>query len=477
MDLMNVDFSRMTIQEARDLYAQLENSEYYTTAREEEFVRIIKQKSSEAANFSKWCKAMNLENDGLPLLYKTTEESFRRTLTNWREGKNLPVFVRNLYKEEGEGYTNRNIYLDMLLYLGAHKEDGVASIEIFNKVIKRHGMERLYEMDYFDFCIAVSICLENKTGESAYKTYRSLLNDKVLKTTASFQITGEGIYTKVIENDFKQIERVGSLDEICKNGKLVTVRGTTDSAYKFVAKYAREFGRRHLSRYYALASLLYGESIDEVITSLVRENRISGFEIDDDGEQTTRNAVDTVSHLLDGEKYQRMLYLLGRNLTVGCHVFLEKGDRSRFTPGYIETICTELDEMYSQQTINIYNQSPAEFNAVMEKAKNLPRELLLLIALATIEKDVMRKYIDRYADEEDAKSTIREKIDKMLELCRVAKLDVRNSKYDFLLLLAIEKANYDIEEETEIQMDDDDFEYPIENFPYMDFLVNTFFEN
>lgn len=476
----DVDFLELTIEEIKEIYDHLENVCYYDEARKNEFVEFVlhkaKEHSGEKINLSSWRNALVKDNGGTPLLYETTPDSLRRCLSNWKDGNSLPVFVRNPNREEENEYSNRNKYLDMLLYLGAHRDGSEVSIRVFNNVAKKHGLEHLYILDYVNFCMAVSIYLESKTGKNAYVTYRSLLQDEKLKEIASLKIAGRGQVTQVIKQDFERIEEIGSLDEIFKDGKVVSFQSETNSVYKFVAKYCAEFGRRHLSRYYALASLLYGESIDDLFSSGDR------FYIFHDDHHGYADACATVRSVLSSGRYQQMLYLLGNMLTVGCYMFIEEDDTSRFTRNYIDEIVVELDEMYDNHTINIYNQSPKEFNEIMERTRNLPRDLLLLIILATMNKKVIRNYVDIHGDEELAKEKIKQQIDKMLDMCQMVSLDIKNGKYDFLLLLAIEKANYDFVIDDEdidyFEFDEDGEEdYVVERFPYMDFLLNQFFHN
>ena len=318
--------SRLPLKAAREIYKYREDNNFYETRRKEAFVDIINKRLGNYNSLSKWCREMVEENGGLPMLYKTkNEDGFRRTLSNWKSGIDLPVFVRNLYSEElKNGYTYRNEYIDMLLYFGAYVDGETVSLSIFNKVLSNQGMERLYELDYFDFCVAASIEIERKTGENAYRTFRKLLNDEKLKTIALNDLVGKGVYTRVIEDDFRKISSIGSITDVYENGKRKSFKGV-DTVYKFVARYAKEFGRRHLSRYYALASLLVGKSIDETIVGINKTKKIGGFETYDDEEETMEriSPEQAITIKLDRDDYQKMLYLLGTNLVLGCHMFLE----------------------------------------------------------------------------------------------------------------------------------------------------------
>ena len=485
MDFLTIDFSKielkkMSIGEIKAVYNQLKTTDYYEEARKNAFSEFItdKAKKETDGNISKWRdkllnekKENEEDEDLLPALYKTTRDSLRRNLANWKNGENFPVFVRNLCEDD----RSRNEYLDMLLYLDAHRDGNEVSIEIFNEVALKHGMEPLYVLDFVNFCIAIAIKIESKTGKNAYRTYCELLNDKQLEKVVKSRIAGKGQVTSVIQQDFDSIEEIGNINEVTKNGDIAAYQSVTTSVYKFAAKYAAEFGRCHLSRYYALASLLYGDDIDDEIGT---KDKFYIFRGDSHG---YANARETVRNMLNGNRYQQMLYLLGNALTVGCYMFVEEDENRHFTKKYIDEIANELDQMYNHQTINIYNKTPREFNEIMTRTKSLPRELLLLIILATMNKKTIKEYAGRYVKKEDIKTKIRDQINAMLKKCQLVSLDMKNSKSDFLVLLAIEKANYteitkeDGDNEDDEYDEDGEGEYNVENFPYMDFLVNNFF--
>ena len=120
----------------------------------------------------------------LPITIKTTKDSFRKSLNNWKNGKGCPPFIKNLHKKEvAKGIDNRAKCIDLLLYLGVHKTFKKNKLDGFNSVLKSFGLEPLYELDFFDFCVAVGIYLEEKKGETAYEIFRQLYHNRTTDRT------------------------------------------------------------------------------------------------------------------------------------------------------------------------------------------------------------------------------------------------------------------------------------------------------
>ncbi len=388
-------------------------------------------------------------NGGAAILNGAEVDTFARNVRNWLKDRNLPACVRNLERKK---------YLDLLLFLGIHKRHGKKKLVGFNNDIGMLGLEKLYVLDYFDFCVAVSLLLEDKKGINAYTTFRALYSDETLeKVSSSGGADLNGQFTQDIARDFEKIETLGSSLDIQNS------TGNIMSAYKFVSTYAHEFGRCHVSRYFAYASLLCGVSIDNItriITQRERQNTIGLYERRN-GEVYEYKLNDIIQFALTRRDVQVGLYLLSEQMFANCVRYLHSIDYQEYREyvldgkahednvRYIEDdeLEKELDMIHKQfakiGSGEIFEIPNADFGRVINNQENVSREMMLATILITLTSSTIKAYEGEFAmDYSKAGAIMEKKINRLLESCRMLELNAELSKYDFLLLYALHNIDY-----------------------------------
>ena len=122
----------------------------------------------------------------------------------------------------------------------------------------------------------------------------------------------------------------------------------------------------------------------------------------------------------------------------------------------------------------------------MEKEENISRDMIIATILTSISAETIKKYVDRYEDNDSAIEKMISSINEMLHQCRMAELDEEISPYDFLLLLAIYKTDYQSlfdEDDSDSygfdQEENDSYvqeksEEEIDEYPYRTFIFGEF---
>ena len=123
---------------------------------------------------------------------------------------------------------------------------------------------------------------------------------------------------------------------------------------------------------------------------------------------------------------------------------------------------------------------------MMEKEENISRDMIIATILTSISAETIKKYVDRYEDNDSAIEKMISSINEMLHQCRMAELDEEISPYDFLLLLAIYKTDYQSlfdEDDSDSygfdQEENDSYvqeksEEEIDEYPYRTFIFGEF---
>ena len=440
---------RMTTERARRRFQRMLEENGFEKNRIEYFKSMV-DKAVGNGSVSGNVANLYVANGGEALLNGAEVDTFARNARNWLKDRNLPACVKNLERKK---------YLDLLLFLGVHKRHGKKKLAGFNNDIGMLGLEKLYILDYFDFCVAVSLLLEDKKGINAYTTFRTLYNDKELeKKSNSGGADLNGQFTQDIARDFEKIETIRSQAD-AENGASDVM-----SAYKFVSKYAHEFGRCHVSRYFAYASLLCGISIDNIIRTVTqreRQNTIGLYERRN-GETYEYKLNDIIQFALTRRDVQVGLYLLSEQMFANCVRYLHnidyqeyreyvldgKGndDNARYVAG--EELEKELDLIHNQfariGSGEIFEIPNADFCRVINNQENISREMMLATILITLNSNTIKAYAGELSiDYRKAGSIMEKKINRLLESCRMLELNAELSKYDFLLLYALHNIDYE----------------------------------
>ncbi|MBQ4511143.1 MAG: hypothetical protein II984_10475 [Clostridia bacterium] len=456
---------KMSVEKARKVYQELLQSNEYEINKQEYFKSLIIDAIGELSA-RKFVSDLYKKNGGKAIFNSASEDSFGRNIRNWINGESMPPFVRNLERKK---------YLDLLLFLGIHRRHRENRIECFNNDIGILGLEKLYELDFFDFCVSVSIMLEEKTGENAYVIFRQLCNDSELEKIANETgAESSGTFTRAIRNDFNSIEAIGSKDDD-KSKKTV---------YRFVSQYALDFGRRHISRYFAYAALLCGCTIDEIINVLSKKSSQSRIGIREKRDDKIYNyeLKDIIQFALTNRQTQKSLYLLSRQMCMNCIKYLHKIDYEEYRKFVLngksdednrcymkdEELELELEEIRESfvkaPSGEILDMSMAEFDRMVNNKENITRNMMLATIMTSLSSKVIKKHIDAYGTKAHAAATIEQKINKMLDYCRMPQLNAEISKYDFLLLLAIYNVDYNSIIASNKKL------YPYREFIFYDFL-------
>ena len=245
MDI-NVDFQLTSVGELKMIYEVLVKSGHYDINVENKFKELIKKLCDGNVNNYVLGKIFSKNKVAPITLYdnvdaKKDASTFRRSVENWESSINRsPRFITKLNSGQKD---YRMQLIDVLLYLEAYNASSYDKISGFNGILEGFGVEPLYHLDFFDFCVLVAIKLEEESGATAYDVFRTLYTDKKLEQIAGSDVSGDGEFTKEIEGDFNKICNIGKIsDVINKNGSFKSFTNVK-SAYHFVKKYANEFGR------------------------------------------------------------------------------------------------------------------------------------------------------------------------------------------------------------------------------------------
>ena len=462
---------KMTILKARKAFQKMMQENGFEKNKIEYFKSMV-DKAVGNGSVSSNVANLYMANGGEAILNDASLDTFARNVRNWLNSRSLPSCVKNLERKK---------YLDLLLFLGIHKRHTKKKLAGFNNDIGMLGLEKLYILDYFDFCVAVSILLEDKKGINAYTTFRKLYNDVELENVSnSGGVDLNGQFTQDIARDFEKIETIGSISDT-KDGAYNVM-----SAYKFVSKYAHEFGRCHVSRYFAYASLLCGASVDSItriITQKERKNTIGLYERRD-GEIYEYQLNDIIQFALTRRDVQVGLYLLSEQMFSNCVRYLHSIDYQEYreyvldgkgntdNARYVEDeeLDKELDLIHTKfakiGSGEIFEIPNADFGRVINNKENISREMMLATILVTLSSSVIKMYEGEFAmDYTKAGAIMEKKINRMLESCRMLELNTELSKYDFLLLYALHNIDY-----REVVAYKGAKKYPFREFVFYQFL-------
>ena len=390
------------------------------------------------------------ENGGAPIFSDTGAASFRKNVSNWKNGTSFPPFVRNFERQK---------YVDTLLFLGIHKGQKNA-LEFFDEKISQLGLERLYILNWFDFCVATSLLLEEKNGVNAYTTFRQMYSDKSLESLSQLPNKKPSKqFTHTFYEDFYSIERIGNISD-----KENLQCGATDSAYKYVAKYGNDFGRSRISSYFAYASLLCGHRADAVVNAIVNgifKNRVYVFDKQLGEAQAYPLDIAILNQLCERES-SKNLFLMGRDICISClkyqhkrlheenKKYVEYNDDNRDNPQYM--LDEEVDEYINRISEKIAGVESREIikipkdtlEKMLSNKTSISRNMMLITLMTSLSSKSIKKYIDKHsARKEIASKKMTDAINDMLEACGMARLNIENSPYDLLLLGAIASVDYE----------------------------------
>ncbi len=435
---------KMSVDRARKTYQMLIQADEFSKNKQEYFKSLVSDAIGEIS-VRRFVSNLYSANGGKAMLNDASEDTFGRNIRNWINGESVPPCVRNLERKK---------YLDLLLFLGIHRRHEKNRIEGFNNDIGILGLEKLYELDFFDFCVSVSIMLEEKNGVNAYVIFRQLCNDSELEKIANETgAESSGTFTKAIKRDFDEIEAIGTKDDD-KSKKTV---------YRFVSQYAMDFGRRHISRYFAYAALLCGCTIDEIVYVLSKKSSQQKIGIREkrNNEIYEYELKDIIQFALTNRQTQKSLFLLSKQMCMNCIKYLHKigyeeyrefvldgksdeDNRCHIKDEELELEVESIRSSFVQaDSSEILDMSMAEFDRMVNNKENITRNMMLATIMTSLSSKVIKKHIDDYGtSKEHAATTIEKKINKMLDYCRMPQLNAEISKYDFLLLLAIYNVDY-----------------------------------
>lgn len=459
------NFINWSLEEIKNEYSKRVAEGYYENKHSQKFQQCIldciKDKSINSAVTELFAK-----NGGAPMFENVSMDSFRRKMSNWKNGTNFPNYVQNLEREK---------YLDMLLYLGIH-EDKPNPLAYFNREINSLGLEALYIVNYFDFCVAVSIQIGQKQNKNSYQIFRELYNDNQLRALSEKpQKESNYDFTCFYNDDFRSIDSIGNINDIdCDYDAPVT------TAYQFVSKNSDEFGRSRLSAYYAFASLLSGHDLDEIVDTIMEgmyNKKVSIWE-DSVGGYVSYPIEEAIISQTETDEFRKNLFLISKN---ACISFLKyqhealyveynkdnhkkRDGRNELLPFDYDSDISKVDEMHKylydndiEEQLNeisskyaqsdskeIIKLSKNELTNMIDNKESLSRSVLLLIIMTSMSNKIINNYLSAYSvKREIASDKIITAINEVLEKCSMSELDIETSKYDYLLLGAIYQANYE----------------------------------
>ncbi len=458
------EFIDWSIDEIKSEYSKRVNESYYEAKHSKKFqqhvINCIKNGSMNATVNELFSK-----NGGAPIFENISQDSFRRKMSNWKNGQNFPNYVHNL---------DRMPYIDILLYIGI-QEEKPEPLAYFNRALNELGLESLYVINYFDFCIAAAILIGHKNKQNSYQIFRQLYNDNQLKALSEKpQKIRNYDFTCFYNDDFRSINSIGSIDEIDYDMDNVT------TAYQFVNKNSDEFGRNRLSAYYAFASLLSGHDLEEIVDTIMEgiyNKKVAIWE-ERIGKYVSYPIEEAIISQIETDEFRKNIFLISKNACISFLKYqhealyqesnkdnhLERKSNNDLLPFDYDRDISQTDEMHKflhdndiEEQLNeiraklarsdskeVIKLSKNELTNMIDNKENLSRNMLLLIIMTSMSNKIINNYLNAYSvKKEIASGKIIDAINEVLEKCSMSELDIETSKYDYLLLGAIYQASYE----------------------------------
>lgn len=461
------NFFDMSVAQISKEYRSRENANYYEERNLKAFQSLV-EKSIGTKTVNGFVGELYEQNGGAPIFSNTGAASFRKNVSNWKNGSSFPPFVRNFERQK---------YVDTLLFLGIHKGES-SPLEYFDEQISRLGLEKLYILNHFDFCVAVALLLEEKTGINAYTTFRQMYNDNQLREECdlpSKKPTKQ--FTRDFYQDFYNIEKIGEKS----NTKITKVT----SAYDYAQKYAHDFGRSRISAYFAYASLICGHRADSIVNTITNgifRNKILVFEKESGEAKPYALDIAILNQLCEREA-SKNFFLMGRDICISClkyqHKRLYEENEQYIDPSdnsnpqymldsevdeYIDDICENIAKTESKEIIKIPKDT---LEKMLSNQASISRNVLLITLITSFSSKSIKRYVDKHCTRSElASKIIIDAINDMLECCGMARLNEEISKYDYLLLSAICSVDYEAV-----------IENPKRQYPYRDMVFYKLLDN